>query len=74
MGNIHATTHRIYLIIDARAFKYATYLVGPKERKLESFEIKHQLFSGVFKHSNAEWAAPVLRGPVNRRRIVEIHD
>lgn len=52
-GHIHATTHRIDLLPEARPFKPTPYRAGSKGRELEEFEIKQHHSAGFIEHSNA---------------------
>lgn len=69
LGNIRDTTHCIDLIPGARRFDTTTYRAGSAGHELEEFEIKLQLSTSFIKHSNDEWAAPVLFVPKKDRRL-----
>lgn len=72
LGNINITQHHIDLIPGALPFKSALYRAGPKNRKLEQFEIDKQLKAGFIEHSVSElprscpfcpqerWMSPIL--------------
>lgn len=63
LGEINVTSHPIERIIETRAFKYAPYSAGPKNRELEKSEINKQIPTVVIDPTYYAWVAPVLFVP-----------
>ena len=65
LGNVMATSHRIYTTPGARPVHTHPYREGPCAREVEREEIERMLAQGVIEPATSEWASPIGLVPIS---------